>query len=117
MKWEIVPSSTQASAHRQGAGCQLQSSRAGVFSDRDDVRTMAKETDKRTNQGFSMGEEWYWPALVSIAGRGIFGCCNVGALLEFRGQEPGILKVLQCVGGYNKSLLPSPSALIDKHRN
>lgn len=48
-KCEIVPSSTQASAHRQGARCQLQLSRAGVFSGRDDVRTMAKENDRRTN--------------------------------------------------------------------
>lgn len=61
-KCEIVPSGTQASAHGQGARCQLQLSRAGVFSGRDDVRTMAKENDRRTNQGSQWGRSGTGPS-------------------------------------------------------
>lgn len=58
---------------------------------------MAKETDKR----FSVEEGQYHPALVSHSR---WECLQLsrgwGALLEFSGQESGMLNVLQCVGGY-----------------
>lgn len=45
-----------------------------MFAGRCDVRTMAKEIEKRLNKRFSKGEGWYWPALVSGEGRGVFPC-------------------------------------------
>lgn len=39
-----------------------------------DVRTMAKETEKRLNKRFSKEVGWYWPVLVSGEGRGVFPC-------------------------------------------